>query len=86
MLEPSARLFVVQCRPKGGQITTLYVPALDADKAIARARAIAREAQANSPDIANPFENVIELEVRVGTIDLVGSKIVFDSWADFDEQ
>ena len=80
MLEPGMRLFVVQCRPKGGQATTLYVPALNRDEAILRAKATAREINEHSPETVDPFESTVRLEVRVGIFDPAGSKIVFGNW------
>jgi hypothetical protein len=79
MSEPSLQLFKVECR--GGEgVTAFFVPALSPDEAIIRAMASASNAQAQHPDVADPFQEV-GLEVRVGTFEAPNSsKIIFGEW------
>jgi hypothetical protein len=82
MLEPRMRLFVVQCRHNGGQATTFYVPGLNADEAIIRARTTARDSREHNKEITDPFERLEGLEVRVGAFDPGDqTKIVFGDWS-----
>ena len=49
------------------QAHTFFVPALNADEAIPAAEASARNARAQGYDVADPFQDHADLEVRVGT-------------------
>jgi hypothetical protein len=79
MSEPSLQLFKVECR--GGEgITTFFVPAHSPDEAIIQAMTSASQAQAQYPEVADPFQEA-GLEVRVGTYEAPGSsRIIFGDW------
>jgi hypothetical protein len=62
-------------------VTTYFVPARTPDEAITQAMTTAREARAQHPDMANPFQEA-SLEVRVGTFESPGSSnIFFGEWS-----
>lgn len=85
MAEPRLRLFCVECRPSGEtQAHTFFVPALNPDEAIRAAEASARDTRAQGYDVANPFQEHSELEVRVGTFGAGDSlKVEFGDWSPF---
>jgi hypothetical protein len=79
MSEPSLQLFKVECRGSEG-VTTFFVPAHSSDGAIAEAKTSARNAQAQDPEVADPFQEA-GLQVRVGTYEAPGSsEVIFGDW------
>ena len=85
MAEPRLRLFCVECRPSGEtQAHTFFVPASNVNEAIRAAEASARDTQAQGYDVADPFQDETNLEVRVGTFTSDDStEIEFGDWSPF---
>jgi len=83
MAEPKLRLFCVECRPSGEtQAHTFFVPASNANEAIRAAEASARDTRAQGYDVADPFQDETNLEVRVGTYRSGDSpEIEFGDWS-----
>jgi hypothetical protein len=80
MSEPGLQLFKVECRA-GKAISTFFVPAHSPDEAIVQAMTTASKAQAQDPELADPFQEV-GFEVRVGTYEAPGStRIIFGEWS-----
>jgi hypothetical protein len=80
MSEAMLNLFVVECRGREG-VTTFFVPALSPDGAIVQAKTSVRNAQAQEPDVTDPFQEA-GLEVRVGVFEAPGSqKVIFGDWS-----
>ena len=81
MSKPELQLFKVECRGDEGLFTHFFVPAHSPAEAILQARKSMQAAQAQDPNLTDPFEEV-DLEVRVGTLESPGSSIiVFGDWS-----
>lgn len=79
MSEPNLQLFKVECSGSGG-VTAFFVPTRSPDEAIIQAMTSAGKAQAQYPEMANPFQEA-GIEMRVGTYEAPGSStIIFGDW------
>jgi hypothetical protein len=81
MAEGKLNLFVVEVRGQEGGVWTFYVPAHSPDGAIEQAKTSAKEAQAQEPDVTDPFREA-DLKVRVGNFEAPGSEtVIFGGWS-----